>query len=151
MKRAKALKDLELLKPVKKFFKDYWRTNSCSPRLCDLTLISGNVDIPVYAQHVDAIEPGSKTGWSSAEAIKLAGAVGTLLNHSEHPMKFSDIKFEVERGKKLELMTCVCFDDIEMNRICATLEPDFIAIEPPELIGGEQSVVDADPEIVVGQ
>ena len=39
--------------------------------------------------------------------------------------------------------------DIEMTRNCAYLEPDYIAIEPPELIGGEQSVVDADPELVV--
>jgi triosephosphate isomerase len=45
---------------------------------------------------------------------------------------------------------CACAADIEEARALAALEPGFVAVEPPELIGGEVSVTSADPEIVSG-
>ena len=45
---------------------------------------------------------------------------------------------------------CACAADIEEAKALATLSPTFIAVEPPELIGGDISVTTADPEIVSG-
>jgi triosephosphate isomerase len=39
---------------------------------------------------------------------------------------------------------------VEEAMALAALEPDFVAVEPPELIGGDISVTSADPEIVSG-
>src|SRR4030042_7101825 len=40
----------------------------------------------VWAQHVDDIEYGANTGQVLPETILAAGAVGTLLNHSENKL-----------------------------------------------------------------
>ena len=45
---------------------------------------------------------------------------------------------------------CACAADIHEARALAALEPGFVAVEPPELIGGETSVTSADPGIVSG-
>jgi len=54
-------------------------------QMTDIERVVKAVSIPVYAQHMDPITPGSHTGWILPEALKEAGAVGTLINHSEHP------------------------------------------------------------------
>ena len=45
---------------------------------------------------------------------------------------------------------CACAADIEEARALTALGPDFVAVEPPELIGGNISVTTADPSIVSG-
>ena len=57
----------------------------------DLAKIAETVEIPVFAQHIDPIKPGNSTGHILAESIKEAGAVGTLINHSERQLKLSEI------------------------------------------------------------
>jgi len=42
----------------------------------------------------------------------------------------------------------VCSNNVETSKAIATLEPDFVSVEPPELIGGDISVTKADPDIV---
>ena len=41
-----------------------------------------------------------------------------------------------------------CADDIAEAETLAKLSPEYIAIEPPELIGGDVSVTTAKPEVV---
>ena len=43
---------------------------------------------------------------------------------------------------------CACAADVQEARALAKLGPTFIAVEPPELIGGDISVTTADPAIV---
>ena len=43
--------------------------------------------VPVLAQHVDPAGFGSFTGSALAEAVAAAGAVGTLVNHSERRLQ----------------------------------------------------------------
>jgi triosephosphate isomerase len=43
---------------------------------------------------------------------------------------------------------CACAADIDEARALAALVPTFVAVEPPELIGGDVSVTSADPEVV---
>ena len=43
---------------------------------------------------------------------------------------------------------CACAADVDEAHQLAELGPTFIAVEPPELIGGDVSVTTADPAIV---
>ena len=118
---------------------------SICPPMPELSLIASAVSIPVLSQHVDAKKPGSSTGWVTPQLIAASGASGSLLNHSEHRMILADIAGTVEVCKTLGLTTVVCTDTAVTSAAAASLSPDFIAVEPPELIGG---VTDARPEIV---
>ncbi|MEM2839377.1 MAG: triose-phosphate isomerase [Thermoplasmata archaeon] len=121
-----------------------------APPMPDIALVSSAVSIPVFAQHVDNVKPGSTTGFVPPETIKAAGAKGTLINHSEHRMIHADIDELINRCKALSLVTIVCTNNISVSKAEAVHEPDYIAIEPPELIGGDISVTDANPQIVSG-
>ena len=49
-----------------------------------------------------------------------------------------------------DFTVCACAADIDEARALSALEPNYVAVEPPELIGGEISVTTADPDIVSG-
>lgn len=117
------------------------------PQITDLW-IGHEVRISVFAQHVDAVECGQSTGAITAESVKKAGGAGTLLNHSEKRMRIADIDFSVQKCKLLGLTTIVCAHNASVSTALASLRPDYIAIEPPELIGGDVSVTTANPGIV---
>ncbi len=102
----------------------------------------------VYAQHIDPVEPGAHTGFLPAEAVKEAGAKGTLLNHSEHRMVLSDIDHAIRRATQVGLETLVCADTPTVAAAVAALTPTMLAIEPPELIGTGIPVSKAKPEVV---
>lgn len=119
----------------------------CPPTV-ELSRVAAAVHIPVLAQHVDARKPGSNTGWITPEMIASAGAAGTLLNHSEHRLEITDLKNSVTSCKANGLITVVCADSAETSGAVAFFKPDFIAVEPPELIGGDISVTSARPEVV---
>jgi triosephosphate isomerase len=118
------------------------------PPVTELSAVARAVTIPVFAQHVDARKPGAGTGWTTPELVKAAGAQGSLLNHSEHRMVLAELSAAVEMCKAAHLLSCVCTDTEATSASAASLDPDMIAIEPPELIGGDISVTDANPEIV---
>lgn len=121
-----------------------------APQHADLLRISREVGIPVFAQHVDAIDAGGHTGSVLIEAVKEAGAVGTLINHSEQRMKLADIQGVVAKTAEHGLISVICTNNIETSAAAATLKPTFVAIEPPELIGSGIPVSRAEPEIVEG-
>jgi len=114
----------------------------------DIKEISGAVSIPVYAQHIDGIVYGSNTGFILPEAVKEAGAKGTLINHSEHRITIDAIENAINRAKEVGLKVIACANDPKIAEGVAALEPDFVAIEPPELIGSNVSVCQARPEII---
>lgn len=114
----------------------------------DIHAVSSAVSIPVFAQHVDPDEFGSHTGSVLAEDVKENGAAGTLLNHSEHRLRIDVIEDSIKKAKEAGLITVVCANDPDVGKAISTFEPDFVAVEPPELIGGDVSVAEADPEVV---
>jgi triosephosphate isomerase len=116
--------------------------------MVELSTVAKVVNIPVLSQHVDPRSPGSITGYVSVQSIKAAGAKGTLINHSEHRMSMEDIASVVKTCRELELISIVCTDSAETSAAVAAFRPDFVAVEPPELIGGDISVTTADPQIV---
>jgi len=103
---------------------------------------------PCISQHIDPFEPNSHTGYILPKEIKLLKGAGSLINHSERRIPFEDIEKNIELCRKYNLVSFVCARDNEEVKKIAKLNPDFIAIEPPELIGGNVSVSTARPEII---
>ena len=143
-------KALEIARIMDKISKETDLSLAIAVQATDISLCAKNVSIPVFAEHIDPVKPGSHTGWTLPEAIKAAGAVGTLINHSEHRLKLADIDICITRAKELELDHIVCSNNIDTSKAIAAFSPNFIAVEPPELIGGDISVTSADPGIVSG-
>jgi len=114
----------------------------------DLIDYSDNLKIPIFAQHVDGVNFGSNTGSILPEAVRYSGAVGTLVNHAECQMNWEDIESTIKRCKEVGLSTVLCTADVEATKRGATLNPDMVAVEPPELIGGDISVSTAKPEAI---
>ena len=119
-----------------------------APQYVDIAKLAKAVSLPIFAQHVDPINPSSFTGHVLPEAVKEAGAVGTLINHSERRLKLAEIDAVIKRAKELNLVSVVCTNNASVSVSAATLKPNFIAIEPPELIGTGIPVSKAQPEIV---
>ena len=103
--------------------------------------------LEVWSQHLDPVGQGSFTGWLQPENAIERGAQGTIINHAEH-------KVDIEHVQKLmqqlpdRFPMCACAADVDEAHQLAELGPTFIAVEPPELIGGDISVTTADPAIV---
>jgi len=114
----------------------------------DIYEISKKTKLQVYSQHVDYFYPGRNTGFILPESIKENGAVGTFLNHSEHRLNFETIKKTVARCKKLKLKTLVFSKDLNEAKKIEKLKPDYIVIEPPQLIAGKISVSEAKPDLI---
>ena len=121
-----------------------------APQSPDIYSISNEVKIPVFAQHVDAVNAGGHTGSTLVECVNEAGAAGSLINHSEQRMKLADIDVVVKKTIEKNMVSVLCTNNIETSAAAATLKPDFVAIEPPELIGSGIPVSKAEPEIVEG-
>lgn len=119
-----------------------------SPQFVDIPIIAGKFSIPVFAQHIDPIKFGSYTGHILPESVKYAGAVGTLINHSERRLKLADIDAAVVRAREVGLITVVCTNNTAVSVSAAALKPDMVAVEPPELIGTGIPVSKAKPEVV---
>jgi triosephosphate isomerase (TIM) len=90
--------------------------------------------ILVFAQHMDPVESGRGVGAALAEALRDAGAVGTLLNHSERPMALGALARAIERARSVGLFTLVFADAPAEAAALARLGPDIVLAEPPELI-----------------
>ena len=116
----------------------------------DIRYHADSTDVPIFAQHMDPVGFGSNTGFLLPELVKETGAVGTLINHSEHRLKLADIEALVRKCDELGMLSCVCTNNILTTKAAACLNPDFVAVEPPELIGGDISVSTAQPEIISG-
>jgi len=148
-KEAIGNRALEIAKAAEKVSEETGVEIVIAPQHVDIRLLSENVSkVKIFAQHMDPIEPGAHTGWILPESIKEAGAVGVILNHSEHQMKIEDLEKAINIAKKLGLVTIVCANDPVTARAISSLNPDYIAVEPPELIGTGVSVSKAEPEIV---
>ncbi|WP_117591453.1 triose-phosphate isomerase [Haloprofundus halophilus] len=118
-----------------------------APQAAHLSRVA-ETDVETWAQHVSPVEYGSHTGSTLAEAVAEAGATGTLLNHSENRLKLADIDASMQAAERASLDTIVCANNPEQSGAVAALGPDAVAVEPPELIGGDVSVSSADPDIV---
>jgi len=123
-------------------------TIGIAPSYIDLHPLCHHFAIPVYAQHVDGFEPGAHTGHITADAIKMAGAAGSLVNHSERRLTLADIESSVRALQAHKLISVICSNNEATSAGAAALAPEYVAIEPPELIGSGVSVSKANPDII---
>ncbi len=120
------------------------------PPFTELRTLVQAVEIPVFAQHADAVKLGAVTGHIPLEIIKDTGAAGVMLNHSENRIRIDQIDYVVKKAKELGVRTLVCANTPEVSAAVAALEPEMVAVEPPELIGTGIPVSKAKPEIITG-
>lgn len=118
------------------------------PQPLDLRRVASEVSIPVFAQHADGVGPGAFTGHVTPRAVKEAGGRGTLLNHSEMRLRTDLLEAAVREARAEGLKVVICANTPAASRAVAGLEPDYVAIEPPELIGSGIPVSKAKPEVV---
>ncbi|CAI8386036.1 MAG: Uncharacterised protein [Candidatus Poseidoniaceae archaeon] len=103
--------------------------------------------LEVWSQHLDPVGQGSFTGWLQPENAIERGAQGTIINHAEHKVDIEHVK-QLMQQLPDKFPMCACAADVDEAHQLAELGPTFIAVEPPELIGGDISVTTADPAIV---
>ena len=114
----------------------------------DLEEIAKKTKLKVYAQHVDYFKTERHTGYIIPEAVKKDKAKGTFLNHSEHKIKFNVLKKAINRCKKIKLKTIVFASDLKEAKKIKKLKPDYLIIEPPELVAGKISVSKTKPDLI---
>ena len=118
-----------------------------APQAAGLAAVA-DTGVETWAQDVSPVEHGSHTGSTLAEAAADAGASGTLLNHSERRRRLADIDGSLRAAERAGLETVVCANNPRQIAAASALEPDAVAVEPPELIGTGTPVSRADPEVV---
>ncbi|HEY1248470.1 MAG TPA: triose-phosphate isomerase [Nitrososphaera sp.] len=119
-----------------------------APPQPSLALVAKNISIPVISQHVDDVNVGASTGFFLPELALSYGAVGSLINHSEHRIDKKSIARLVERMRMINMISIVCAREPNEVMEISAFKPDFIAIEPPELIGSGRAVSRENPEII---
>ncbi|HKG31251.1 MAG TPA: triose-phosphate isomerase [Nitrososphaeraceae archaeon] len=120
-----------------------------APPQPSLSAVIQNVKLPVICQHVDDSQVGSTTGFFVPEIAKSYGAVGSLINHSEHRLNNKNIRNLIERLHQLNMFSVVCAQTAQEVAELADLSPNFIAVEPPELIGSGKAVSKVNPLIII--
>ena len=141
-------KIIKFIKIAEQVSKKYKIEIAISPPQHLIGLVA-NSSIPILAQHVDDSKIGSTTGFVIPELLKKSKVNGSLINHSEHRISSKEIKKLVLKLKELKMISIVCVKDIAEVKKYIKINPDFIAIEPPELIGSGKSISTEKPGLIV--
>ena len=140
-------KIIQLVKIAEKISKKYKIKIAVAPPQHLIGLVANSM-IPILAQHVDYSKVGSTTGYIIPELLKKSRVSGSLINNSEHRISSDDISKLVLKLRELKMISVVCVKDVAEAKKYAKLNPDYIAIEPPELIGSGKAVSNERPELI---
>jgi triosephosphate isomerase len=140
-------KIVKFVKTAEKISKKYKVKIAISPPQHLIGVVS-NSSIPILSQHVDDSKVGSTTGFVIPELLKKSKVKGSLINHSEHRISSKEIQKLVLKLKELKMISILCVKDVAEVKKYAKLNPDYIAIEPPELIGSGKAVSTEKPELI---
>ncbi len=110
--------------------------------------VVSNSTIPILSQHIDTAKVGSTTGFIVPELLKKSKVKGSLINHSEHRISEKEIVQLISKLKDLKMISVVCVKNVSEAKKFAKLNPDYIAIEPPELIGSGKAISKEQPELI---
>jgi len=113
-----------------------------------LSLVCSRTRVQVYSQSVGSDSGDKTTGEILPEAVKAAGAAGTILNHSESRCPPAELRILLPRLVGMGMGVCLCAQTAEEAADLSALGPKYLAIEPPELIGSGVAVSKARPELV---
>ena len=140
-------KIIKFVKIAEKVSKKYKVKIAISPPQHLIGLVA-NSSIQIFAQHIDDSKVGSTTGFVIPELLKKSKVNGSLINHSEHRIPSKDIQKLVLKLKELKMTSIVCVKDVAEVKKYVKLNPDYIAIEPAELIGSGKAVSKEKPELI---
>jgi len=140
-------KIIKFIKIAEKVSKKYKVKIAISPPQHLIGLVA-NSSIQILAQHIDDYKVGSTTGFVIPELLKKSKVKGSLINHSEHRISSKEIQKLVLKLKELKMTSIVCVKDVAEVKKYVKLNPDYIAIEPPELIGSGKAVSKEKPELI---
>ena len=116
----------------------------------DAFRLSKVTTIPLLAQHCDPDEFGPHTGANLMETLRCNGCAGTLINHSERRVSLSHITSIIAKAKRIGFITVACAKTASEAKKISMLRPDYLAIEPPQLIAGPVSISTGKPELISG-
>ena len=141
-------KIIKFVKIAEKISKKYKVKIAVCPPQHLIGLVSKS-SIPVLAQHVDVSSVGSTTGFVVPELLKKSGVTGSLINHSEHRISSKEINYLISKLRDLKMISILCVKDVSEVKKYVKLNPDYIAIEPPELIGSGKAVSKEKPDLII--
>ena len=140
-------KIIKFVKIAEKVSKKYKVKIAIAPPQHLIGVVS-NSSIPILAQHIDDSKIGSTTGFIIPELLKKSKVKGSLINHSEHRIQSNEIQKLVLKLKELKMISIVCVKDVAEAKKYSKYNPDYIAIEPPELIGSGKAVSKEKPDLI---
>jgi triosephosphate isomerase len=139
---------LKLAQHADKLSRKYAVRIIITPQCVDIPMLVRETEqVLVFAQHMDALKPGRGIGSVLPEAIKEAGAVGTLLNHVERKLSLTEIERTIQRADEVGLATMVCADNAQEALEIAKMSPNIILVEAPNLIEAGKREIDDQLEI----
>jgi len=139
---------VKFIKIAEKISKKYKIKIAIAPPQHLIGLVS-NSTIPILAQHIDDSKVGSTTGFVIPELLKKSKVKGSLINHSEHRITSKEIENLVSKLKELKMTSILCVKDVTEVKKYVKLNPDYIAIEPPELIGSGKAISKEKPDLIL--
>lgn len=140
-------KIIKFVKIAEKISKKYKIKIAIAPPQHLIGVVS-NSSIMILAQHIDDSQIGSTTGFMIPELLKKSKVKGSLINHSEHRIDSKTISKLVKKLKELKMISVLCVKDVAEVKKYSKLNPDYIAIEPPELIGSGKAISKEKPELI---
>ena len=140
-------KILKFVKTAEKVSKKYKIKIAIAPPQHLIASVSDS-SLTILAQHVDDKKIGSTTGFVIPELLKKSKINGSIINHSEHRISTSEIKNLIVKLKQLKMISVLCVKNVSEAKKLAKLNPDYIAIEPPELIGSGKAISKEKPELI---
>ena len=138
---------VKFVKTAERISKKYKIKIAVSPPQHLIGVVSKS-SIPILSQHVDDSKIGSTTGFIIPELLKKSKVKGSLINHSEHRISSKEIEKLVTKLRELKMISILCVKDVAEVKKYTKLNPDYIAIEPPELIGSGKAVSTEKPELI---
>lgn len=123
---------LRLAKVAEKVSKMYGVEIAVAPPVEHLGL-ARKVSIPVFAQYIDAAN-------MTAEKAGSLGAKGAIINHSDYKIPEGEVLHFVNDARRAGLTSVVCVGTVAEAEAYASFKPDYMAIEPEDLIGTGKSV-----------
>ena len=81
------------------------------------------VKLPIWAQHLDPIDPDRHSGWLSPYSARQVGAVGAVINHAEHTVPLGTIDTTINKCRQYGLKTLVIADTIDLVKQVIDLSP----------------------------
>jgi len=140
-------KIIRFVKSAEKISKKYKVKIAISPPQHFIGLVS-NSSIPILSQHIDDTKIGSTTGFVIPELLKKSKVKGSLINHREHRISSKEIEKLIVKLKELKMISILGVKDVAEVKKYVKLNPEYIAIEPPELIGSGKAVSKEKPELI---